>query len=42
MREGESARRTEGRSDPVVRGDGSEVTIMEIVELTNKKVNVIR
>ena len=42
MREGESARRAEGRSDPIIRSDGSEVMIMEIVELTNKKVNVVR
>ena len=42
MREDESARRAEGRSNSIVRGDGPEVLIMEVVELTNKKVNVIR
>ena len=42
MGKSESARRTEGGSNSIVGGDRSEVMIMEIVELTNKKVNVVR
>ena len=42
MREGESARRAKRGGDSVVRGDGPKVASMEVVELTNKKVNVVR
>ena len=42
MREGESTRRAEGRGDSIVGGDRPKVAIMEIVELTNEKVNVVR
>ena len=42
MREGESTRRAKGRGDSIVRGDRPKVTSMEIVELTNEKVNVVR
>ena len=42
MREGESARRAEGRSHPIVWGDGSEVSGVEVIQLANKKVDVVR
>ena len=42
MREGESTRRAKRGGDSVVRGDRPEVASMEVVELTNKKVNVVR
>ena len=42
MRESESARRTKGESHPIVWGDGSEVPGMEVVQLANEKVNVVR
>ena len=42
MGKGEGTRRAKGRGDSVVRSDGPEVTSMEIVELTNEKVNVVR
>ena len=42
MREGESARRAKRRGNSIVRGDGPKVVSMEIVELTNEKVNVVR
>ena len=42
MREGESARRAKGRGDSIVRGDGPKVASVEVVELTNEKVNVVR
>ena len=38
----ESSRRTKGRGHSVVWSDGPEVAGMEIVELTNKKVDVVR
>ena len=42
MREGESTRRAEGGSHPIVWGDGSEVSGVEVVQLANKKVDVVR
>ena len=42
MREGESTRGVKRGGDSVVRGDGPKVASMEVVELTNKKVNVVR
>ena len=42
MRKGESARRTKGRGHPIVWGDGSEVSGMEVVQLTNEKIDVVR
>ena len=42
VREGESTRRAKGGGDSVVGGDRPEVASMEIVELTNEKVNVVR
>ena len=42
MREGESARRTKGRGHPIVWGDGSEVSGMEVVQLANEKIDVVR
>ena len=42
MREGESARRAERRSDSVVMGDGPKIASVEVVELTNEKVNIVR
>ena len=42
MWEGESSRRVEGRGDSIVRGDRPKVASVEVVELTNKKVNVVR
>ena len=42
MGKGEGKRRAKGRGDSVVRGDGPEVASVEIVELTNEKVNVVR
>ena len=42
MRESESARRTKGGSNSIVRGDGPEVPSMKVVELADKKINVVR
>ena len=42
MRESKSARRTKGGSHPIVWGDRSEVSGMEIVQLANEKVDVVR
>ena len=42
MGKGESARRSERGSHPIVGGDGSKVAGVEIVQLTNEKVNVVR
>ena len=42
MREGESTRRVKRGGNSIVRGDGPEVASMEVVELTNEKVNVVR
>ena len=42
MREGESARGAKRRGDPIVRGDGPKVVSVEVVELTNEKVNIVR
>ena len=42
MREGESARRAEGRSHLIVWGDGSEVPGVEVVQLANEKIDVVR
>ena len=42
MGKGEGTRRAEGRGHPIVRGDGSEVLVVEVVQLTNKKVDVVR
>ena len=42
VRKGESTRRTKGRGDSIVRGYGPKVASVEVVELTNKKVNVVR
>ena len=42
MREGEGTRRTKRGGDSIVGGDRPEVSSMEIVELTNEKVNVVR
>ena len=42
MGEGEGARRAKGRSHPIVWGDGSEVSGVEVVQLANKKVDVVR
>ena len=35
-------RRTKRRGDSVVRGNGPKVASVEVVELTNEKVNVVR
>ena len=35
-------RRVKRGGDSIVRGDGSKVASVEVVELTNKKVNVVR
>ena len=42
MRESESARRAKGGGDSIVGGDRSEVSSVEVVELTNEKINVVR
>ena len=42
MRKSESSRRTEKRGDLIVGGDRTEVPVVEVVQLTNKKVNVVR
>ena len=42
MREGESARRAKGGSDSIVGGDRPKVASVEVVELANKKVDVVR
>ena len=42
MGKGEGTRRAKGRGDSVVRGDGPKVVSMEVVELTNEKVNIVR
>ena len=42
MREGKSTRRAKGGGDSVVGGDRPEVASVEVVKLTNKKVNVVR
>ena len=42
MGKSEGARRAKGRSHPIVWGDGSEVSGVEVVQLANKKVNVVR
>ena len=42
MRESESTRGAKRRSDSIVGGDGPEVSSVEIVELANEKVNVVR
>ena len=42
MRKGESARRAKGRGHSIVWGDGSEVSGVEVVQLANKKVDVVR
>ena len=42
MREGESTRRAKRRGDSIVRGDGPKVASVEVVELPNEKVDVVR
>ena len=42
MRESESTRRAKRGSDSVVRGDGPKVASMEVVQLANKKIDVVR
>ena len=42
MGKSESARRTKGRGDSIVRGDGPKIASVEVVELANEKVNVVR
>ena len=42
MGKGEGARRAKGRGHPIIRGDRSEVSGVEVVQLANKKVNVVR
>ena len=42
VREGKSTRRAKGRSDLIVGDDGAEVLSMEVVQLPNEKVNVVR
>ena len=42
MGKGESTRRAQGRSDSIVRSNGPKVPSMEVVELTNEKVNIVR
>ena len=42
MREGESTRGVKGRGDPIVRSDGPKVASVEVVELSNEKVDVVR
>ena len=42
MRESESARGTKGRGNLIVGGDRPKVAGVEVVELSNEKINVIR
>ena len=42
MGKGESTRRAKGGGDLIVRSDGPKVVSMEVVELTNEKVNIVR
>ena len=42
MGKGESTRRTKGGGHPIVWGNGSEVPGMEVVQLANEKVDVVR
>ena len=42
MGKNESMRRTKRRGYPIVRGDRSEVSSVEIVQLPNEKVDVVR
>ena len=42
MGKGESTRRTKGGGHPIVWGDGSKVPGMEVVQLANEKVDVVR
>ena len=42
MREGESARRAERRSNLIVRGDRAKVAGVEVVELPNEEIDVVR
>ena len=42
MRKGEGVRRLKGRGHPIVGGDGSEVPGVEVVQLTNKKIDIVR
>ena len=42
MGKGEGARRAKGRGHSVVRGDGSKALGVEVVQLANKKVDVVR
>ena len=42
MGKGEGARRAKRRGHPIVRGDRSKVSVVEVVQLTNKKVDVVR
>ena len=42
MGEGESTRRAKGGGDSIVRGDGPKVASVEVVELSNKKIDVVR
>ena len=42
MGESESTRGTKGRSDLVVGGDRAEVPGMEVIQLPNKKVDIVR
>ena len=42
MGEGESSRRVERRGNLVVRGDGTEVLSVEVIQLANEEVNVVR
>ena len=42
MGKGKGVRRVKGRGHPIVWGDGSEVSNVEVVQLANKKVDVVR
>ena len=42
MGKGKSTRRVKRRGDLVVRGDGPKVVSVEVVELPNEKVDVVR
>ena len=42
MRESESVRRMKGRSHSIVGSDGPKVAGVEVIELSNKKVDVVR
>ena len=42
VRESEGTRRTKGGSDLIVGGDGTEIPSMEIVQLPNKEIDVVR